>query len=63
MIAYFEIRFMYFPWSGSYGPYLVSISPSARPSAPQGNQYKISHFLASFGAFNMILHIHVQCFP
>lgn len=29
------------------------------PSAPQGNQCEISHFLASVGAGNLILHILV----
>ena len=33
--------------------------PSTRPSAPLGNQPEISHFLASVGACNLILHIYV----
>ena len=32
---------------------------TVRPSAPQGNQCLLSHFLASLGACNQILHINV----
>ena len=38
---------------------LVVTWPYASPSAPQGNQYWISHFLACLGACNLIFHIHV----
>ena len=36
-----------------------SVHPSTRLTAPHGNQCEISHFLASVGARNLILHIHV----
>ena len=29
-------------------------------STPQGNQCEMSHFLASVGTCNLILHIHVE---
>ena len=37
----------------------VTVRLSNRPSAPQGNQCVILHFLANVGACNLILHIHV----
>ena len=37
----------------------VSVRPSDRPSASQGNQCKTSQFLASVGACNLVLHVHV----
>ena len=38
---------------------LVNTRPYVSPSAPQGNQCEMLHFLASEGACNLILHIHV----
>ena len=35
------------------------ISSIVHPSTPQGNQCEVSHFQASVGACNLILHIHV----
>ena len=43
---------------GTYGSH-VTVRPPARSSAPQANQCEMLHFLASLGAFNLILHIHV----
>jgi len=37
----------------------VTTRPPARPSSPQGNQREMSHFLASVGACDLILHIRV----
>ena len=39
-------------------PYTVRATD--RPSAPQAYQFLISHFLASLGVCNVILHIHVM---
>ena len=37
----------------------LSVHPSTCSSAPQNSQCEISHFLASMGTRNLILHIHV----
>ena len=37
----------------------VTVRPSDGPSAPRGNQRRISHFLANVRAYNLILHMHV----
>ena len=44
---------------GSYVTIRPPVHPFIRPSTPQWNQGKISHFLPSVGACNVILHIHV----
>ena len=38
---------------------MTYVHPPARPSAPQENQCEMLHSLASVGACNLILHIHI----
>ena len=55
-------------YTGKYGIYsskkffpcdCTSVGLSTHPSAPQGIQCEISHFLASMGACNLTLHFYV----
>ena len=47
-------------WKKRIREILAARWPPVPPSAPQSNQGEMSHFLASVGACNVILHIYVM---
>ena len=55
-----EVRASEAPWLRKFGYHFgnqITVGPSDRTFAPLGSQCKISHFLGSEGACNLLLHI------